>query len=103
MGGRTGSRLFWAVIHWGVLGALFGVCFRSFLVLFFVLLFCSFLDRFGVPFWDHFGSQNRSKCGLAIFDFLLFFLRFFNDFGVLEGPMFVSFRFFFRFVFGIDF
>ena len=39
----------------------------SFFVSFFVLLFCSFLGRFGVPFWDHFGSQNRSKCGLAIF------------------------------------
>ena len=76
---------------------------RCFVRCFFVLIFCSFWGRFGVRFWDVFGAQIGSTCVYAIFCFLLIFLKFFNVFCVSEGVMFVLFRFFFRFVFGIHF
>ena len=48
---------------WG----LFSLFFCSFFRVVFLFALGSFLDRLGVPFWEHFGSQNRSKCGLVIY------------------------------------
>ena len=81
-------------------------CWLLFSMFFSLLLRIDFLFVFG-SFWNailgRFWSPNRIK--MRICDYLIFigFLMFFNVFCVSKGVMFVLFRFFFRFVFGIDF
>ena len=93
---------FWGAMLGSFLGHV-GLFFRSFFRSFFVMFFGSFLGRFGVRFWVVFGGQIGSNFEYVIFWCLLIFLRFFNGFCTSEGVIFVLCRFFFRFVFCIDF
>ena len=87
-------------------GEILGPCWVLFSVFFSFFFRVDFWIVLG-PFWGailgRFWSEHWVKMRICVFRVLLIFRWFFNGFCVSEGVMFVLFRFFFRFVFGIDF